>query len=333
MKNIFILSTMVFLAACGANNQRNLAMDGNPSIADGNGSKGEGSLVQDIASVIKACFSGNCFSLVDKSKLATPNEYKYRNPAGSFSAATAKQYRAPSRFIDLLNTSNPSNVSANFKATEYMSASKGRYGILSPLVAANIQSIRQRLGKAVTITSGFRSPSYNAKIDGSATWSRHQYGDGIDFKVAGLKPSQLKKYCTDLGASYTQLYVGHIHCDWRLKPLPQEFYPTTTVAQKAELEQNAAVLQREIHDHFRQNIEIFVEGDLSAGSQARFYIDSAVKEDEDALYVEWKVSLNGEVISENDDSILNLQNLAKGSYRIDAVVGGNSKVFYSFEVK
>ena len=46
-----------------------------------------------------------------------------------------------------------------------------------------LQCIREHFGKAVTITSGYRTPAHNAKVGGSKS-SQHLLGRAADIQVA-----------------------------------------------------------------------------------------------------------------------------------------------------
>ena len=66
--------------------------------------------------------------------------------------------------------------------------------ILSPEVLSHIQALRDEVQKAVHIHSAYRSPGYNAGISGSAKWSRHMYGDAIDFHIEGEDFDKIKDH-------------------------------------------------------------------------------------------------------------------------------------------
>jgi len=57
-------------------------------------------------------------------------------------------------------------------------------------LAKNLQVLRDSIGKPITIISGYRSPAYNAKIDG-AKQSQHMFARAGDIKVAGMTPVQV----------------------------------------------------------------------------------------------------------------------------------------------
>jgi hypothetical protein len=49
-------------------------------------------------------------------------------------------------------------------------------------IAKHVQLIRSGLGRALVLSSAFRSPEHNRSV-GGATFSRHIYGDGVDVDV------------------------------------------------------------------------------------------------------------------------------------------------------
>lgn len=60
-----------------------------------------------------------------------------------------------------------------------------------------LQNVRDHFGKAVTITSAFRTASHNKKV-GGATYSQHLYGKAADIKVSGVAPSKVAEYVETL---------------------------------------------------------------------------------------------------------------------------------------
>ena len=135
------------------------------------------------------------------------------------------QYRKPSFFVDLRSQNLNQKISDNFNAIDYISAAKGPYAILSRTLVNAMQGLRNELQKPITINSGYRSPGYNKTIGGSANFSRHTYGDAVDFKANGASFEELQDLCEKYGASFTLVYTNHIHCDWRQRPLDAGFYP------------------------------------------------------------------------------------------------------------
>jgi len=133
------------------------------------------------------------------------------------------RYRTPIRVIDLQAVDLSTQLAPNFRASEFLQAWKGRYGVLQPHAIARLQEVRDEVGGPVQVNSGFRSPAYNSSIDG-ATYSRHMYGDASDIYAASVSIAALGAICESLGASYVGYYTGHVHCDWRDDPLDPVLY-------------------------------------------------------------------------------------------------------------
>lgn len=122
-------------------------------------------------------------------------------------------YRAPIAYLDLQAIPSDTKLAPNFTLGELAQASKGRWGVVQPHAVDRLQKIRNALG-AVKINSGYRSPGYNAGISGSATWSRHMYGDGYDFAPTSASINSGESQCTSKGGTLVE-YTTHVHCDWR----------------------------------------------------------------------------------------------------------------------
>ena len=60
-----------------------------------------------------------------------------------------------------------------------------------------LQCIREHFGKAVTITSGYRTPTHNAKVGGSKS-SQHLLGRAADIQVAGTSVEDVAAYAESL---------------------------------------------------------------------------------------------------------------------------------------
>lgn len=82
-----------------------------------------------------------------------------------------------------------------------------------------LQKIRDHFGKAITITSAYRCPSYNKSIS-SGTGSYHVKGMAADIVVSGVTPREVAKYAESIGILGIGLYEtsadGHfVHIDTR----------------------------------------------------------------------------------------------------------------------
>ena len=79
-----------------------------------------------------------------------------------------------------------------------------------------LQKVRDHFGKAVTITSAFRTASHNKKV-GGATYSQHLYGKAADIKVSGVAPSVVADFAETLMPSTGGIgrYSTFTHVDVR----------------------------------------------------------------------------------------------------------------------
>jgi hypothetical protein len=146
-------------------------------------------------------------------------DYDYPDPYDG-----SPQYAAPARYLDLSNADPTFEVAPNFVLDEFVSLYKGRWGVLQSHLIDVLQEMRDDLGEPLIVTSGYRSPDYNAGV-GGVTYSRHQYGDAVDLDVEGMSVEELGVVCEQFDADYVGLYEdGHTHCDWREAPLDPAFY-------------------------------------------------------------------------------------------------------------
>lgn len=69
-----------------------------------------------------------------------------------------------------------------------------------------LQPLRDKLGKAIYISSGYRSELLNRKVGGAKN-SQHKYGQAVDIQVVGMSPMQLFLFIKDSGLEYDQLIL------------------------------------------------------------------------------------------------------------------------------
>ena len=88
-------------------------------------------------------------------------------------------------------------LSANFKVKEF-ACTDGTDPIFIDSDLVNIlQKIRSHFGKAVTITSAYRTPPKNKAVGGT-NYSFHLYGKAADIKVKGIAPKSVAAYAEKL---------------------------------------------------------------------------------------------------------------------------------------
>ena len=96
-------------------------------------------------------------------------------------------------------------ASAHFKLSEFKckdgTAVPAKYYANCQKLMNLLEEIRAACGnRAITITSGYRTESYNKKVDG-AKQSQHLYAAAADIKVSGKSASEVYKLCDRLVGS------------------------------------------------------------------------------------------------------------------------------------
>ncbi len=142
-------------------------------------------------------------------------------------------------------TVRPRKLSANFTVAELV-RSGGRFddrARISVALVQCLQAIRDRAGRPVTVTSGFRSWQRNVEVyqqaDKKPTKSRHCSGQAADIKIAGMTGMQIAKLAVDacgerigvgIGADFAHIDVRGQWAVWTY------FIGARDSAAKAEIE-------------------------------------------------------------------------------------------------
>ena len=88
-------------------------------------------------------------------------------------------------------------ISTNFRVKEFACTDGSDPIFIDSDLVAVLQKIRTHFGKAVTITSAFRTPTRNKEVGGT-TYSQHLYGMAADIKVNGVSPNEVAQYAEKL---------------------------------------------------------------------------------------------------------------------------------------
>ena len=75
---------------------------------------------------------------------------------------------------------------------------------LGELATQLLDPIRDAVGRAVLVSSGYRAPAVNRAVGGAAS-SQHVLGQAADFRVNGMTPSELVALIRTLGLPFDQL--------------------------------------------------------------------------------------------------------------------------------
>lgn len=298
-KSIFALLAIAFsftLIACEAEHTQNVPATQNSNDSADNSSQSES------PKEFTVCYQLTCLKTIQVSTSEAGKDYVYP-------ASADPQYRAPYAYLDL-NTLDPKlKVAKNFSLGEFLQASKGRYGILLPIAVTSAQAIRDALNSPVIITSGYRSPGYNSRIDGAATRSRHMYGDALDMGANSQKA--LERECIAKNASYVLSYSdGHVHCDWRNISLDPAFYPP---------------LMTPTTEKTFQVYSKYLSSKMQIEWQNGFFkvtLPEEVDLDEGLPTFQWTIrNAHGDIIGSSREHFLKVKS-ARGTYQIEVVVGG-----------
>lgn len=116
------------------------------------------------------------------------------------------------------------NLTNNFTLAEFASKDGRRTPAVVianlRILAANLQVLRDNLGRSIRINSGYRSPEHNKAI-GGASESQHVLGTAADIVVDGLTPRQVHTEIEKLIAEGKMregglgLYATWVHYDVR----------------------------------------------------------------------------------------------------------------------
>ena len=107
-------------------------------------------------------------------------------------------------------------LSKNFKVREFACTDGSDPIFVDTDLVDVLQQIRNHFGKAVTITSAYRTPPKNKAVGGT-NYSQHLYGKAADIKVAGIAPKSVAAYAETLlvGKGGIGIYSTFTHIDTR----------------------------------------------------------------------------------------------------------------------
>ena len=88
-------------------------------------------------------------------------------------------------------------LTKNFKVKEFACKDGSNVIFVDDRLPALLQKIREHFGRAVVITSGYRTVSWN-KVQGGAKNSQHLYGMAADIQVDGVEPVTVAAYAETL---------------------------------------------------------------------------------------------------------------------------------------
>ena len=109
------------------------------------------------------------------------------------------------------------NITEHCKVREFQCSDSSRPVFISQTLADLLEAIRQRIGRPLRISSGYRTVSYNATVKGSSKTSKHCMGLAADIKADGIEPQQLYNIACELLGDHggVGLYSWGVHVDVR----------------------------------------------------------------------------------------------------------------------
>lgn len=116
-----------------------------------------------------------------------------------------------------LATEGANNITSHFKVREFACSDGSDPVFISTKLVEVLEQIRQHFGQPVTVTSGYRTVSYNTKVSGSSSKSQHCNGLAADIKVNGYSPATVAAYAETLlpGTGGIGIYSTFAHIDVR----------------------------------------------------------------------------------------------------------------------
>lgn len=113
-------------------------------------------------------------------------------------------------------------LSSHFKVSEFACKDGSDTVLVAPRLVMVLESIRTHFNAPVTVSSGYRTPQYNAAKNGAAH-SQHCYGMAADIVVKGQTPETVAAYARQLMPdwggvgtykSFTHVDVRETRADW-----------------------------------------------------------------------------------------------------------------------
>lgn len=107
-------------------------------------------------------------------------------------------------------------LSAHFKVREFACGDGSDAVLVAPRLVMVLETIRAHFGAPVVIHSAYRTPQYNAKVNGVAH-SQHCYGMAADISVSGQKPETVAAFARSIMPDWggVGVYDSFCHIDVR----------------------------------------------------------------------------------------------------------------------
>jgi uncharacterized protein YcbK (DUF882 family) len=112
----------------------------------------------------------------------------------------------------MYNIPESMKLSKNFTISEFACNDGSKNIIVDFELVQLLQKLRDKLGKSIEITSGYRTITYNQKCGGIST-SNHLTGKAADIKIAGMTPLEVAYAADKIGFMGIGVYPTFTHVD------------------------------------------------------------------------------------------------------------------------
>lgn len=107
-------------------------------------------------------------------------------------------------------------ITDHFKVKEFACKDGTPIVFVDDYLAIILEIARGKINKPIIITSGYRTPAYNAKV-GGAKYSYHMRGMAADIRADGVTPKELAKVLNSIvpNSGGIIVYNNWVHFDTR----------------------------------------------------------------------------------------------------------------------
>lgn len=116
----------------------------------------------------------------------------------------------------IMDTDGNVQLARHFKVKEFACKDGSQVVFIDDYLYTILDILRHKLGKPVIITSGYRTPEWNAKC-GGAKYSYHMRGMAADIRVDGMSAKELAKELDKIAENGCGIivYSNWVHFDVR----------------------------------------------------------------------------------------------------------------------
>lgn len=116
----------------------------------------------------------------------------------------------------IMDTDRNVAIARHFKVKEFACRNGSQVVFIDEYLVSVLDILRQKIGKPVIITSGYRTPEWNAKCNG-AKYSYHMRGMAADIRVNGMSAKELANKLNEIVPDECGIivYKNWVHFDVR----------------------------------------------------------------------------------------------------------------------